>query len=51
MCNFDNDVRRVAVSGRARMVGERLMIDAEKIEILPAVSKLTDQTVPLAVTN
>jgi len=48
---INNDVRRVAVSGRARMVGERLMIDAEKIEILPAVSKLTDQTVPLAVTN
>ena len=48
---INNDVRRVTVSGRARMVGERLMIDAEKIEILPAVSKLADQTVPLAVTN
>ena len=46
-----NDVRRVTVSGRARMVGERLMIDAEKIEILPVDNKLTDQTVPLAVTN
>jgi len=46
---INNDVRRVGVSGRARMVGERLVIDAEKIDVLPIETK--DQTVPLAVTN
>ncbi|HEX7294842.1 MAG TPA: hypothetical protein VF251_03755, partial [Pyrinomonadaceae bacterium] len=46
---MNNDVRRVEVSGRARMVGERLMIDAERIAILPVETK--DHTVPLAVTN
>ena len=46
---MNNDVRRVGVSGRAKMVGERLVIDAEKIEILPVETK--DQTVPLAITN
>jgi len=46
---INNDVRRVQVSGRAKMVGQRLMIDAEKIEILKVETK--DQTVPLAVTN
>jgi hypothetical protein len=46
---INNDVRRVGVSGRARMVGERLVIDAEKIDVLPIETK--DQTVPLAITN
>ena len=48
---INNDVRRVGVSGRARMVGERLVIDAEKIATLPADTNMKDQTVPLAVTN
>ena len=46
---INNNVRRVGVAGRARMVAGRLMIDAERIEILPVETK--DQTVPLAVTN
>lgn len=46
---INNDVRRVGVSGRARMVGARLVIDAEKIDVLPIENK--DQIVPLAVTN
>jgi len=46
---INNDVRRVGVSGRARMVGARLVIDAEKIDVLPIETK--DQIVPLAVTN
>lgn len=46
---INNDVRRVGVSGRARIVGERLMIDAQKIDVLPIETK--DQTIPLAVTN
>jgi len=48
---INNDVRRVGVAGRVRMVGKRLMIDAERIEILPVETKLKDQTVPLAATN
>ena len=48
---INNDVRRVEVSGRARMVEGRLVIDAEQIEVLPAQSAVKDQTVPLAVTN
>ena len=48
---MNNDVRRVEVSGRARMVGERLVIDAEKIATLPADTNVKDQTVPVAVTN
>lgn len=46
---INKDVRRVGVSGRVRMVGERLVIDAEKIDVLPIETK--DQVVPLAVTN
>lgn len=46
---MNNDVRRVGVSGRARMVGQRLVIEAEKIEVLPIETK--DQTIPLAVTD
>ena len=47
---INNDVRRVEVSGRARMVEGRLVIDAEKIEILP-LETVKDQTVPVAVIN
>jgi hypothetical protein len=48
---INNDVRRVEVSGRARMVEGRLVIDAEKIQILPLETAVKDQTVPVAVIN
>ena len=47
---FNADVRRIEVSGRARTVDGRLVIDAEKIQILP-LAAAKDQTVPLAVVN
>jgi hypothetical protein len=39
-----SNVRRVAVSGRAWMVGGRLTIDAQKVAPLPVENNAKDQT-------
>jgi hypothetical protein len=45
------DVRRVVVSGRATVVGGRLTIDAQRIQVLPVDAYEEDQLFPDAGTN